>query len=217
MPRNLSTDEISDFRDRLCDAAERMFAEQGPAAVTIRQLAAAVGVSAMTPYRYFEDKNAILAAVRARAFDRHAQTLERAYYDSPPHARAAAIAEAYIAWALENPAAYKLMFDINQPDEQAYPELVRAGERSRRTMMLHLADELAAGRVRGDPLLIAHMYWSALHGSLMLRFSGMLSASLDVRTLITTTLVALDRGLLNEGRPRDYADAAAGQGLSRLC
>ena len=83
MPKPLSTAEIADFRERLCDAAERLFAEHGAEAVTIRQLAAAVGVSSMTPYRYFKDKDAILAAVRARAFDRHAEALEHAYETSP--------------------------------------------------------------------------------------------------------------------------------------
>ena len=83
MPKTLSPEDIADFQDRLCDAAERLFAESGPDAVTIRQLATDVGVSAMTPYRYFKDKDAILAAVRARAFDRHAEALERAYGAAP--------------------------------------------------------------------------------------------------------------------------------------
>ena len=79
MPRNLSPADIADFRERLCNAAERLFAEHGVEAVTMRQLADAIGVSPMTPYRYFKDKDAILAAARARAFDRHADALEQAY------------------------------------------------------------------------------------------------------------------------------------------
>ena len=202
MPRNLSAADIADFRDRLCDAAERMFAEHGAEAVTIRQLAAAVGVSPMTPYRYFKDKQAILAAVRARAFDRHAGALERAYADNAPEVRPGAIAEAYIGFALENPEAYTLMFDISQPNEADFPDLVRAGERSRRTMTLHLEDERAAGRFAGDPMFIAHLYWAALHGALMLQFSGKLPPDLDARTLIGGLLAALDRGLLAGGRAR---------------
>ena len=64
MPRNLSPADIARFQDRLCDVAEPLFAEHGAEAVTIRQLADAVGVSPMTPYRYFKDRDAILAAVR---------------------------------------------------------------------------------------------------------------------------------------------------------
>ena len=197
MPRNLSEHDISLFRERLCDAAERLFAEHGTEAVTIRQLAAALGVSPMTPYRYFTDKNAILAAVRARGFDRHAQALETAYRNTPTERRAAAIGAAYIRFALENPEAYKLMFDIRQPNEADYPDLVRASERSRRTMGLHLRDLIAAGRLKGDPELIAHMFWAALHGPLMLQFSGMLRAPFDARTLVEALSAAVARATLD--------------------
>src|SRR5437763_17005945 len=116
MPRVLSEADVADFRERLCEAAERLFAEQGPDAVTMRQLAAELGVSPMTPYRYFEDKNDILAAVRANGFTRFAQALETAR-DSTSGARAigSAVGKAYVEFALSNPHAYKLMFDFNQP------------------------------------------------------------------------------------------------------
>ncbi len=41
----------------------------------MRQLAAELGCSPMTPYRYFKDKDEILAAVRAAAFDRFSEAL----------------------------------------------------------------------------------------------------------------------------------------------
>ena len=63
MPRVLSDTDVADFRDRLCEAAERLFAEKGPDAVTMRQLASELGVSPMTPYRYFKDKDAVFEAV----------------------------------------------------------------------------------------------------------------------------------------------------------
>jgi AcrR family transcriptional regulator len=212
MPRILSPVEIDQFRDRLCDAAERRFADHGAEAVTIRELAADIGVSPMTPYRYFKDKEAILAAVRARAFDRHAEALEHAYAQSAPPARAGAIAEAYVRFALENPEAYKLMFDITQPNEADYPDLVRAGRRSRRTMTLQLRDEIDAGQLVGDPDFIGHMYWAALHGVLMLHFSGKLAGEMDARALIVSLLATLDRGLLG-GRSRVGAGLGA-EGLS---
>src|ERR1700756_5228072 len=76
MPRVLSETDVTDFRDRLCEVAERLFAEKGPDAVTMRQLATELGVSPMTPYRYFQDKEDILAAVRANGFNRFAEALE---------------------------------------------------------------------------------------------------------------------------------------------
>ena len=217
MPKVLSSAEIADFRDRLCDAAERMFAEHGAETVTIRQLAAAVGVSPMTPYRYFADKEAILAAVRARAYDRHAELLEQAYAQAAPADRAAAIAEAYVRFALDNPEAYKLMFAFSQPNEANYPDLVRAGERSRRTMMLQLKDEMEARRIVGDPVLIAHTYWAALHGPLMLHFAGKLPKGLDARTLVFSLLAALDRGTLQSAQSRMPAPEIRAEGLSLDC
>lgn len=200
VPRNLSEQDIAAFRDRLCDIAERQFAQHGPESVTIRQLAAALGVSPMTPYRYFKDKDAILAAVRARAFDRHAEALERAFAEhvGEPIARAQAILEAYVGFAMRNPEAYKLMFDTHQPTEADYPDLVRAGARSRATMTLHLRDLMLAGRVRGDPERVGHMFWAAIHGPLMLHFSGMLSPGQDAAALINALVAALGRAIFIE-------------------
>jgi AcrR family transcriptional regulator len=207
LPKNLSDLDIADFRERLCDAAERLFAEHGTEAVTIRQLAAAIGVSPMTPYRYFKDKDAILAAVRARGFDRHAEALERAYRETAVEDRPEAIGAAYVRFALENPEAYKLMFDIRQANEGAYPDLARAGERSRRTMTRHLRDLIAAGRLEGDPDFIGHLFWAALHGPLMLQFSGMLPAKYDARTLIDALTAAVGKATLDPA-PRSGGEDA---------
>ena len=195
MPKRLSPDDVADFRNRLCDVAEHLFAEHGTDAVTIRQLAAELGVSAMTPYRYFADKDAILAAVRARAFDRHARALEeaRAAPATDALARSQAIATAYVRFALDNPEAYKLMFDVRQPNAERYSDLVRAGNRSRATMTDHLHDLAAAGLFTGDAELVGHIYWAALHGPIMLQLSGLLAAPLDAERLIAGLQAAITR------------------------
>lgn len=175
MPRVLTDSDVADFRDRLCAAAERLFAQKGPEAVTMRQLAAELGVSPMTPYRYFEDKEEILAAVRASGFTRFAQALEAARdSERTAAARAEAVGRAYIAFALENPHAYKLMFDMNRPDFGNYPELTEAGERARATMTAHVIDSIAAGDLEGDPELLGVMFWASLHGVVILQLAGML-------------------------------------------
>ena len=122
MPRVLTNEAVGEFRERLVDAAERLFAQHGLEAVTMRQLAAELGVSPMTPYRYFADKDDILTAVRTRAFNRHAEALELAFEGGANTIeRANAVGRAYLDFALSHPEAYKLMFDIAQPNEAAYP------------------------------------------------------------------------------------------------
>jgi len=171
----LSDTDVADFRERLCEAAERLFAERGPDAVTMRQLASELGVSPMTPYRYFEDKNDILAAVRANGFNRFADALERARNSAiGASARGSAVGEAYVDFALQHPHAYKLMFDFNQPHVEKYPELVAAGRRAQKTMTGHVEDALAEGLMHGDAEQLGLMFWAAIHGAVILELSGML-------------------------------------------
>jgi AcrR family transcriptional regulator len=200
MPRVLSEADVADFRDRLCGAAERLFAEHGPDAVTMRQLAAELGVSPMTPYRYFRDKDDILAAVRANGFNRFAEALEtaRARAGGDARTRGSAVGDAYITFAFGNPHTYKLMFDLNQPSETNYPELVAAGARARATMSGYVNDLIAEGVVEGDPEQIGLMFWAATHGAVVLELTGKLPPG-AARDLQRATGLALRRGLAPEG------------------
>jgi AcrR family transcriptional regulator len=176
MPRVLSETDVADFRERLCEAAERLFAEKGPDAVTMRQLAAELGVSPMTPYRYFQDKDDILAAVRANGFNRFAEALEAARATGgSPSARGAAVGEAYLDFAFEHPHTYKLMFELDQPHEEHYPELVAAGRRAQQTMTGYVDDQIANGVFKGDPAIIGMMFWAATHGAVVLELAGKLA------------------------------------------
>jgi AcrR family transcriptional regulator len=192
----LTEEAVGEFREKLVDAAERLFAQHGLEAVTMRQLAAELGVSPMTPYRYFADKDAILTAVRTRAFNRHADALELAFEGGANTVeRASAVGRAYLDFALRHPEAYKLMFDHKQPNEAAHPELVAAGERSRATMTAHLKAMIDNGVLKGDPDLIGHMFWSALHGAIQLQLAGMLSPPFDAERLSNEIMRTLWLGL----------------------
>lgn len=198
MPRVLSEADVADFRERLCEAAERLFAEKGPEAVTMRQLAAELGVSPMTPYRYFQDKEDILAAVRTNGFNRFAEALELAY-DSVDGARAkgAAVGDAYLKFAFEHPQTYKAMFDMNQPHEENYPDLVAAAMRSRQTMTHYVKDLVADGVLAGDADEIGRMFWAAAHGAVVLELAGKIPTG-SARTLHRHMNGALARGLRPE-------------------
>ena len=180
-------------RERLCEAAARIFVEEGEAALSMRRLAAEVGCSPMAPYRHFADKQALIAAVRAAAFNRLAETLDGVARDG--RHRAADIGEAYVRFARANPAAYKLMFDLAQPDEAAYPELAAASARAREAMSGYVRELVDAGVLAGDPVALGHVFWATIHGLVVLDLAGRLPADPSFETLRVTALGALMRGL----------------------
>jgi AcrR family transcriptional regulator len=189
VPKILTDTDIETFRERLCDVAEEMFASHGPEGVTMRQLAAELGVSSMTPYRYFKDKDAILAAVRRRAFSRFAAAME----DATRNAGGAQPDRAYLEYALANPAAYRLMFDTHQPTFHEYPDLLAAMERARATMTAGWKEQARTGKVGGDVELVGHLHWSAMHGAIMLELAGLLRAPMSARAIVGPTVEALAR------------------------
>ena len=207
MPKSLSQTEIDDFRARLISIAERLFAEQGQEGVGMRQLAQELGVSVMTPYRYFKDKDEILAATRASGFDRFAEALETAYDSvNDPVQRARMVGNAYLKFAFDNPSAYRLMFDLTQPDEQNYPELARAGERARKTMSAYVECLLSAGQLVGEPEVIAHVCWAAIHGLVVLKLADKIAPHISFDQLWREMSRALNVGF---GGPQNRLTAAA--------
>lgn len=195
MPRVLTDTDVAQFRGRLCAAAERLYAEKGADAVTMRQLAAELGVSPMTPYRYFQDKDDILVAVRTMGFNKFADALEAARASAgSARAKAAAVRDAYVRFAFEHPHTYKLMFDLNQPIGDLHPELADAGRRAHDTMSAWVKDQVGAGDMVGDPEEIGAMFWAATHGIVVLEMAGKLSAD-AARSLHRQINLTLAKGL----------------------
>ena len=165
----------------------------------MHELAAELGVSTMTPYRYFRDKDDILAAVRARAFNRLAEALEEALSSGRTALeKGEAVFRAYVAFAFGDPAAYKLMFDLTQPDESIYPDLVKANARARATMTDYVRLYVDEGVLAGNPTLIGHVFWISLHGAIVLKMAGKLSADFDFERVCNESFCVL----FNAYRPK---------------
>lgn len=91
------------------DEARRLFARQGYAAVSMRQIAAAVGVQAGALYAYTPDKQALLADL----LDAHMQDLLAAWRDDPaadPLRRLEAFVRFHIGFSLDHPDAVFLSY-----------------------------------------------------------------------------------------------------------
>jgi len=184
MPRPaLSRADVERFRESLCAVATRRFAEFGYAGVTLRALAAELGCSPMTPYRYFQNKDGIFEAVRSAGFGRLARA-ERAAAEAAhePTRRLRALGQAYVRFALEEPHAYRIMFELDPPRAGGKPsaEEAQAWQIVRDTV----GEAIRSGGLVGDPDVLAHLYWSGLHGLVALHLAGKLRLGLRLEDLV---------------------------------
>ena len=199
--RELSQQEISDFRQRVGDAAATLYGRGGEAAVTMREIAKAVGASPMGLYRYFEDRDAIITYLRTRAFTRFAEQLEAAFArGTDPFARARSVGRAYLDFALEHPGDYRLMFDLSQPNEAEESPLAKASARAALTVTRHVDDLVDAGIVIGDARAIGRALWAAAHGVIVLHLAGRLPKGIDVSDLYFETMRLAFRGARTPSR-----------------
>ncbi|GGM73876.1 hypothetical protein GCM10012275_50710 [Longimycelium tulufanense] len=167
------------MRGRLVEAAVRLLAEQGPAAVQARRLAQQVGASTMAVYHYFGGMPQLLGAVIEEGFRRLDTRLTAVPVTDDPVTNLGRLALAYRAAARKNPHLYDLMFGLSSPgghrpedapsatseqsvSQRAYGHLVDASERA-----------IRAGRIRNqDPAHVAAQLWSTLHGYVTLELAG---------------------------------------------
>ena len=196
MPRYLTEQDIADFRAELCKVATERFARFGYEGVTMRQLAEALGCSPKTPYRYFKDKADILATVRAQAFAKFSDALEEAAASAPddPVLRGQRVGEAYHRFAMKNPHAYRIMFDIEAPIDDKHPDLGPQASRAAKYITQQAEQMAKAGVIDVDPTLFGWSMWAATHGLVMLQQAGMLEHAPDYRTLATFHAVLMLKG-----------------------
>jgi AcrR family transcriptional regulator len=193
--RELSKQDVADFRARVGEAAAALYGDGGEAAITMREIARAVGASPMGLYRYFDDRQAIIDYLRTCAFNRFSECLEQAFArHHEPFARARAVGRAYLDFALENPGDYRLMFDMKQPPESGNSELAKASARAGLTVTRHVADLVKAGIVTGDAQRIGRALWAAAHGAIVLHLAGRLPKGTDVRDIYFETMRLTFRG-----------------------
>jgi AcrR family transcriptional regulator len=155
----------------LLDAADALLLEQGFAELTLRQVAAAVGVAPSAAYHHFADRNALLDALAARALDALADALDERLGRIPKadaQRRLLALGRAYVAWARHQPHRFEAAFGSQQgrPD---VPANLRPFE-----LLGSLLDEAVLrdilspdGRRHAELVL-----WPALHGLAVLASSG---------------------------------------------
>ncbi|MFJ3337281.1 TetR/AcrR family transcriptional regulator [Streptomyces sp. NPDC086766] len=154
-----------DLRAALLTGAERTLRDRGAAALSLRELARETGVSHAAPGRHFKDKQALLDALALTGFERLAQALEGADEPARPlERRLAALARAYLGFAVDNAALLELMF-ARKHDPDVSEQLAAAVDRSVGSFTRLIADAQRRGEiVAGDPERITLAAAAGIHG-----------------------------------------------------
>jgi AcrR family transcriptional regulator len=151
-----------DLKRALLEAALEMLDEEGTEGVGLRELARRVGVSAAAPYRHFRGRQALLEAVATEGFRRFSAMMAAKEQDLPEVEQLPAMAEAYVRFALVQPALFRLMFS-RQVDKTGNRALHDAAIEAYASLA-----KAAAREVPDAPSEGAVIAWSFVHGLAML-------------------------------------------------
>ena len=163
-----------DLRRELLRVAREAVARDGAQAVSLSALARLAGVSQPAPYRHFPDRDALLEAVAADAFQDFACTLTEAVADREPADALAAMALAYVSFGEGNIELYRLMFGSRlTPEAKTGSNLDKASERAFDLLSAAMA-AISAGYNRES----VYLAWAQLHGLVMLKADGFIRSPL---------------------------------------
>ena len=155
------------LREALVDAALDLIAEKGPAGFTFAEAARQAGVSPAAPYRHFRDRDALMADVAKRGFERFEKDLAAAWDEGRPSKRQAfeRVGKAYLGFARNEPAYFSAMFESGL-SISAHRELQEAGDRAFGVLRGACEAILAAmpEAKRPPAMMVALHIWSLSHG-----------------------------------------------------
>jgi AcrR family transcriptional regulator len=177
------------LREALLAQALHDLEAEGLEAVSLRRLAETAGVSKTAPYRHFADKRELLVTLAADGFRLLAEALEAVMPAADPAApprppapsgasdpRAAlrALFRAYMDFARERPALYKLM--ISRLGYELHSEACRINsERALGCLVRAVAAAQASGwRRQQDQMSLVLALWASVHGWALLLIDGLL-------------------------------------------
>ncbi|WP_231738924.1 TetR/AcrR family transcriptional regulator [Novosphingobium sp. FSW06-99] len=167
-----------DLRAALVAEGLRLLALRDAESLSLREIARNVGVSATAVYRHFPDKGALMAALAVEGLKQlgtvQAAASQAAGGGTPGFA---ATGRAYVRFALDNPALFRLIFAspalgidcAREPIDTSLP-----GE-----LLLANAVRLAA-EDGGQAGVRAVRAWALVHGLAMLMLEGQIPVDLDL-------------------------------------
>ncbi len=144
--------------------------ESGEAALSLRAVARRTGVSPAAPYRHYADREALVSDVAAVGYRELAQRLAAAHPSPSTPDQLASVAVAYVQFALERPALFRIMF--GEPCDRDNDERVAATA----AVSLYVRGIVERSFPDADAEALATAIWALVHGLAFLHLDGKLDA-----------------------------------------
>ena len=191
-----------DLRAALLDAALAVVNEVGPQGLSMREVARRAGVSHAAPYRHFADRDELILAVVEQGFNLMQQTMQAQKAAAPddPLNQFAASGLAYVNFAFEHPAYYRVMFSGDLLSSTGHLSLRHTSREALQEMVANIEQCQRLGVVRaGDPVLQALAILSTIHGFVSLvndnRIGHLLGNPYSLENVRDAVLVSIYEGL----------------------
>ncbi len=163
--------------ETLMGSALEIIGAEGLASLSLRALARHAGVSPAAPYRHFESRAALLAAIATQGFRLRTKAMNQAVKGDGKDsaARLLEVGVAYVLFAHEHPSHYAVMTSSELSYDPDDSDLAEAASESMEILMQAIRDGQLAGTIEaGDPRVLAAAAWASVHGLAGLLATGQL-------------------------------------------
>lgn len=160
-----------DLRAALVRSAVELLEESGETELSLRAVARRAGVSPAAPYRHYADREALVSAVAAVGYRELAERLTAAHASPSTPEQLASVAIAYVQFALERPALFRIMF--GKPCDRDNDERVAATA----AVSHYVRGIVEQSFPQGDTDALATAIWALVHGLAFLHLDGKFDAS----------------------------------------
>src|SRR5499433_2290109 len=184
-----------ELREALISATRRLVEERGAENFTLADACRVAGVTTAAPYRHFRGKQEILEEIAARGFDelRSRSTAMLAKKGQGTLEGIIAMGQAYVAFAVEETAVFRLMFG-QEPSLKKAEHVLGTGHACFANLIHQIALYCERNHVRGDPQAIALRLWTFVHGAASLLIDQdykAIAPTIDVNQLIASATPGL--------------------------
>src|SRR3981081_4625390 len=171
MSQSKATYHHGNLRSALVRAALELLEESGESALSLRAVARCAGVSPAAPYRHYADREARVSAVAAVGYRELAERLAAAHPSPSTPEQLASVATAYVQFARERPALFRIMF--GEPCDRDNDERIAATA----AVSLYVRGIVERSFPQADPEALATAIWALVHGLAFLHLDGKLNGT----------------------------------------